>query len=33
LEVCVQCSSFFSKQDRVPSPENEGRFICPVCAS
>lgn len=32
LEVCVQCRAFFSKVDRVESPENPGRYLCPVCA-
>ena len=32
LEVCVQCEAFFSKADRVDSPENPGRYLCQVCA-
>jgi hypothetical protein len=33
LEVCVQCQAFLSKSVRQPSPENPGRYICPVCAA
>ena len=31
LESCVQCRNLFAKQDRVTSPDNPGKFICPVC--
>lgn len=31
LEACVQCQSLFAKQDRVESPDNPGKYICPVC--
>ena len=31
LEPCVQCENLFAKQDRVESPDNPGKYICPVC--
>ena len=32
LELCVQCNSFFARGDRTESPENPGRYLCPICA-
>ncbi len=32
LEVCVECASFFAKQNRVESPDNPQRYLCPICS-
>jgi hypothetical protein len=31
LESCVQCRTFFARQDRIESPDCPGKYICPVC--